>query len=54
MKKIAYCAAGTLLVALSAIVGRLDGYGPDTALLVVLGLFLLIASADVQPRKRVN
>jgi hypothetical protein len=53
-KKTAYCVLGASLIALAAILGRMDGYGADTALLVALGVVLLIASADLPTKRSVT
>ena len=54
MKKITYCIAGAVFVLAATLLGRLDGGGLDLALLVVLVLMLLVASADLPAKARVR
>ncbi len=47
MKKSVYAAGGTLMVIVAVLLKTLAGGGPELALLLIVGLALLLASADM-------
>jgi hypothetical protein len=50
MKKALYAALGAALIVVATLLNRIDGGGADLLLLLVLGLALLLASADAPIR----
>ncbi len=47
MKKSTYAAGGTLMLIVAVLLKTLAGDGPELALLLIVGLALLLASADI-------
>jgi hypothetical protein len=54
VKKSVYCLSGTLLIIVAAVLRSIAGGGGESFALALLGLLMIIASADVPPKRTVH